>query len=471
MILSCSSDNDEIETNLIVEKLVGDKNEDKEFEQFVETDIGGADDQLETNLAEKPDIGTGENPVPDPENDLNDPQEGMSNPAEDLKEEDIQVQEYDDDPMDESSNQIEELTFTNTEILNTDVNCEEFDTHVYCISKTAPVAKKYPKWGILTGYSPEVFCSTDLPLLVCTETTKSLLAAMMEWGSYGNAEYWILGSDKASAKNLTDLNCQRRKERYQMRLFDCEWKHGPNGDHGFESYRLIGEESIRTNQPRGSAGLNGNRGWGFHYFTSSIPIGLTDYFPYIEPWQEQKLAFHEYFHAFQHSFIETEDYDKRDKLLGPVWFNEGGAEYMAHIGFKKSFDEGILSTPIKEDTTNPYDFKDAMRNKLEYAKISKREVCPNLDIGDMSYQNDCNGASYDLGTWAHILLESKTATPNILVDKFYPILEENGWEEAFNKTYGISPEEFYVEFNEFINMSTNDQITMLDKIISNYNLK
>ena len=64
---------------------------------------------------------------------------------------------------------------------------------------------------------------------------------------------------------------------------------------------------------------------------------------------------------------------------------------MAHIGFKKSFDEGILSTPIKEDTTNPYDFKEAMRNKLEYAKMSKKEVCPNLDIGDMSYQNDCNG--------------------------------------------------------------------------------
>ena len=84
-----------------------------------------------------------------------------------------------------SSNNSEELTFSNTEILNTDVKCEEFDTHVYCISKSAPVAKKYPKWGTLTGYSPEVFCSTDLPLLVCTETTKSLLAAMMEWGSYG----------------------------------------------------------------------------------------------------------------------------------------------------------------------------------------------------------------------------------------------------------------------------------------------
>ncbi len=361
------------------------------------------------------------------------------------------------------------ISFFDTEILNTDVDCDELETHVYCISKTSPVAKEYPEWGTLTGYSPEVFCSTDLPLLVCTETTKSLLAAMMEWGSYGNAEYWIIGSDKTAAKNLTDLNCQIRKERNQMRLKDCEWENGPNGDYGFESYRLIGEESIRTNQPSGSAGRNGKREWGFHLFTSSIPIGLTDFFPYIEPWQEQKLAFHEYFHAFQHSFIETKNYDKREKMLGPVWFNEGGAEYMAHIGFKKSFDNGILSTPIKKDTTNPYNFKEAMRNKLEYAKISKREVCPDLDIGDMSYQNDCNGASYDLGTWAHILLESKITNPNILVDKFYPILEENGWEEAFNKTYGISPQEFYSDFDQFINQSTDEQLKLLDKILDNYN--
>ena len=88
----------------------------------------------------------------------------------------------------------------------------------------------------------------------------------------------------------------------------------------------------------------------------------------------------------------------------------------------------------------------------------------------MSYQNDCNGASYDLGTWAHILLESKTTMPNLLVNKFYPILEENGWEEAFNKTYGISPKKFYSEFDQFINQSTDDQLKLLDKIFENYNL-
>ena len=87
----------------------------------------------------------------------------------------------------------------------------------------------------------------------------------------------------------------------------------------------------------------------------------------------------------------------------------------------------------------------------------------------MSYRNDCNGASYDLGTWAHILLESKSTTPNVLVDKFYPILEENGWEEAFSKTYGISPQEFYSEFDQFINQSTDDQLKLLDKILENYN--
>ena len=119
----------------------------------------------------------------------------------------------DNSNLNESPKGNEKLIILQNDISSTEVSCQEFDTHVYCISKTAPVAKEYPEWGRLTGYSPEVFCSTDLPLLVCTETTKSLLAAMMEWGSYGNAEYWIIGSDKTAAKNLTDLNCQRRKER------------------------------------------------------------------------------------------------------------------------------------------------------------------------------------------------------------------------------------------------------------------
>ena len=78
-------------------------------------------------------------------------------------------------PDSPGNNQSEELTLSDNKILNTDVNCEELDTHVYCISKTAPVAKKYPKWGTLTGYSPEVFCSVRVSF---TRTSVGLLSVL-----------------------------------------------------------------------------------------------------------------------------------------------------------------------------------------------------------------------------------------------------------------------------------------------------
>ena len=95
---------------------------------------------------------------------------------------------------------------------NTEVVCENMSTHIYCKSKDFPVVPKgvIPPWGEISNYSPEVFCATDLPDLVCPTITSSLIAAMIEWGSYSNVEYWILGSDKDAASKLTDLNCERR---------------------------------------------------------------------------------------------------------------------------------------------------------------------------------------------------------------------------------------------------------------------
>ena len=72
--------------------LTGVTTDDKEYQQYVDTDIGQPDEQLAGNLAEQ-------QGMPDPENDLEDPQKQMTDPADDLKKEDIQVQEYTGDPM------------------------------------------------------------------------------------------------------------------------------------------------------------------------------------------------------------------------------------------------------------------------------------------------------------------------------------------------------------------------------------
>ena len=356
------------------------------------------------------------------------------------------------------------------ELQNTEVVCENMNTHIYCKSKDSPVVPKgvIPPWGEISNYSPEVFCATDLPDLVCSTITSSLIAAMIEWGSYSNVEYWILGSDKDAASKLTDLNCERRDTTEslvysgtQMPMKYCLEKHGPSGDHGFESYRKLGEDGINQGQPMGSMGLNGERDWGIHYFTSSIPFGLTDYFPFIGGGQEQKGAFHEYFHAVQHSYIQTTDRNKRDDLLGLVWFVEGGAEYMAQVKYFDAISSGIIQ-PVNADgpDKSPYTFKEEMRNKLLGGKDSVKYNCPGSTIKDFSYQNSCNNAGYDLGTWAIAYLDNK-AGENSLIDTFYPNLDDLGWEGAFNLTYGVSSEDFYNEFEAFLELPISEQMKIL----------
>jgi hypothetical protein len=313
-------------------------------------------------------------------------------------------------------------------------------------------------WGAIIGYSPEVFCASDLSTELCGWITSALLAAAMEWGNYGPVEYWVLGIDVAAAEKLTEVNCQRRVDREQWNMNDCMRKHSPSGDHGFESYRKIGADAVAAGRPSGSAGLNGMRDWGIHYFTSSLPVGFTDYFE-VPGTEEQKTIFHEWFHAVQHAHIYTDDYDKRDELLGPVWFNEGGAEYMAQYGSRKAGLSGTLQQ-VNVQGRWPFVFEEQMEQKMTYALEKRRTACPGAPMKDITYANSCDGAGYDLGAWAHAYLASKFGH-DVLLDTFYANLEELGWEETFLKTYGMTSEAFYAEFETFLQLPITEQLAIL----------
>ena len=338
---------------------------------------------------------------------------------------------------------------------NTESNCENRKDYVYCTSSEAIVAPFTTlEWGVEKGYSPEVFCASDLQEIVCPAVTSSLLAAMIEWESYEPVEYWVLGTEKEAASKLTNINCERRENRGQMRMVDCLRKHGPEGDHGFDFYRLLGEEGVDNQRQQSSMGLNGHRDWGIHYFTSSIPFGFTDIFQPINAGGDQKGLFHEYFHGIQNSFIQTSDREKRDDLLGPVWFIEGGAEYMAQIKYKKAIDTKLLKRIYGGE---PYILRDEMENKMMSGLQNLTNTCPGSKLQDFSYQFNCNGASYDLGAWAIAYL-AHVYGEDLLLESFYPELNlnSNGWEGTFRKTYGISSEEFYVDFDKFLELQGSD---------------
>ena len=344
-------------------------------------------------------------------------------------------------------------------LMITDAICEELGAHTYCLSAEWPAPPDTPPdWGAIFDYSPEIFCAAELATELCGWVTSALLTAAMEWGNYGPMEYWILGIDKDAGAQLINTFCQRRDDRKQWPMSQCvEHQSAPDG-HGFEAYRKIGADAVASGQPSGSAGLNGDREWGIHFFTSSIPLGFTDYFE-VPGAEEQKTVFHEYFHAVQHSYIFTKDHKKRDELLGPIWFNEGGAEYMAQIASRKARTSGALED-INSSGRWSFEFRQNMENFMYSGTYNISNTCPGTSLKDLSYENNCNNAAYDLGAWAHAYLAYNFGE-SVLMEVFLPKVEQLGWEEAFIDSYGKTSDEFYSEFDQFLKLPRSEQMAIL----------
>tara|TARA_B100001250_G_scaffold43737_1_gene34402 strand:+ start:998 stop:2473 length:1476 start_codon:yes stop_codon:yes gene_type:complete len=338
---------------------------------------------------------------------------------------------------------------------HTESLCEDRKDYVYCTSSEAIVAPFTQLdwesgWGVEKGYSPEVFCASDLQETVCPAVTSSLLAAMIEWGSYEPVEYWVLGTEKEAASKLTNINCERRENRGQEGMDDCLRKHGPEGDYGFDYYRRIGEERLENGFGSSSAAHIGHDEWGFHLFASSITFGFTDLFQPIDGAVDQKIIIHEYFHAIQSSHMGLGG--KRESLKGSDWFVEGGAEYMAEIKLKKAIDTKLLK-PIYG--SKPYVLRDNMEDHMLRAIDNLSNNCPGNKLQDLNYENQCD-ILYSLGSWAMAYL-AHVYGEDLLLESFYKNLTEKpNWEVAFNDTYGISLEEFYVDFDKFLKLQGSD---------------
>jgi hypothetical protein len=314
-------------------------------------------------------------------------------------------------------------------------------------------------WGQFIEAPPEVFFAADLSDDVRNGLTDTLLVATAEWGNYGPLEYWVLGTDLKAAQDLTELFCERRLQLGQWVKSDCLSHHtATNSKHNFESYRERGADAIANERASGSMGWNGNRDWGIHFYTSSYPLGFDKRFG-SSPGGEQKTIFHEYFHAVQQAHIQTRDHGERRRLMEPTWFTEGGAEYMAQTTTRKLWASGKLTII---DNSGLSSLEQSFENKMKNGKNTIEINCPGVKLGDITNGNDCSQAAYDLGCWAIAYLLNKEGQ-TALLETFYPSLNELGWEGAFQTTFGMPSEDFYAEFDAFLEKPLADQLAILPK--------
>ncbi len=312
-------------------------------------------------------------------------------------------------------------------------------------------------WGRLVEVPPEVFFAADLSDDVRTGLTNALLAATAEWGNYGPLEYWVLGTDPEAARELFESFSDRRLRLGQWDESDHQSQRtAKDGDHGFESYRRIGADAVANEQPSGSMGWSGNRDWGIHLYLSSYPLGFDRRFG-ASPGGEQITVFHEYFHAVQQAHVRTRDHAERFELMGPMWFVEGGADYMAHTTARRLWASGHL--PLI-DNRGLGSLEQCFEEKMRNGKSALVSLGTGINLGDVTYESEGAAAGYDLGCWAIAYLLNEVGQ-EALLETFYPDLEGLGWEGAFRRTFGLSSEEFYVVFGSFLKRPLAEQLAIL----------
>ena len=325
-------------------------------------------------------------------------------------------------------------------------------------SGDAPPEDDTPGWSDNPEGPALTFFAADLPDSVRTGVDEGLAAAAAVWGRYGPLEYWVMGLDDDAAFALIDEHCAMRDAAGHHPFADCVEHHTEEGmDHNLIAYLRLGQMAVETDLPYGSMGRNGMRDWGIHLFSSSYPWGFGDVFDYVSPYDETKTVFHEYFHAVQHAHIESLNHRERDALLGPTWFVEGGAEYMATVATSKGWADGSLAM---WDGSEPTPFAQQMRWKLDGGLQNRDENCPGMSIADIDYSDPCSYAAYELGAWGIAYLHS-ISSEDRLVDVFYPRLETVGWDAAFEEAFGLTPDQFYVDFEVFLTLSRGDQMAIL----------
>ena len=138
------------------------------------------------------------------------------------------------------------------------------------------------------------------------------------------------------------------------------------------------------------------------------------------------------------------DYSERAELMviNP-WWSEGGAEYMAQLLYSQQ--SSVESDYLKE--------------RMTWKMYSKNNLYEDELISEIPYGNRANIA-YDLGAWSIAYLISLVGIDTYRVN-FYNDLNDYGWEESFIRNFDMTVEQFLLNFHNFLDLSIEEQLTII----------
>ena len=306
----------------------------------------------------------------------------------------------------------------------------------------------------------QLFVADDVPSTVMDGMKKTMDAAVELWGNFGPTELWVVGLDYEATSRLEQIYCDRRISLSSQSQSECD------RDVNFESYRLTGTTKIQEDMPGGDYCRCGRPELGFHNLVFSAQFEFMDHTFRNGDWLPNGTAdgvLHEYWHAIHFSHItnkkdgvKTKEYQwpAPTKFTGPIWVIEGSASYMAAYGMAHLTQSGKLDYIRK-----PYSMSERLGRDMDNCLISKTEN-PDLNLGKYTH-DEGKTAAYSCGAWAWAYLLNRMGNQNVLLDTFFPNLQNLEFEGAFQLTFSQSSFDFYLEFEEFLKLPIEEQVAIL----------
>ncbi|MBM46097.1 MAG: hypothetical protein CL458_07585 [Acidimicrobiaceae bacterium] len=289
-------------------------------------------------------------------------------------------------------------------------------------------------WNKELSTPASYFVTSDLDESDRKIVEDGIKAAEEYLGSYGPMRVYVIGSDEAATAAAIEDYCSW--------AYDSDLLQRCRDDQGVGIWEI--------------AHYKGSNAFAQHsHFlstpTQSFVIGNP---AQIGPADGAKVAAHEYVHIYQnaHQLYPEADLYGPD-LAWPIWLEEGSAEFLAlYLADQK----GWLS------------FRERMTQALDESH-DLREIVPNLTIADIAadrarvnaYCGLCFGTlQYATGQWATAWLVNRTSLDAVFLE-FFPQVFELGIEGAFNRVFGLSTDQFMVEFESFMNLPRSEQLQIL----------
>jgi hypothetical protein len=201
-----------------------------------------------------------------------------------------------------------------------------------------------------------------------------------------------------------------------------------------------------------------------------------------------KVSVHEFFHAHQQTLMwyfedrkqfgipislmddiasyRNSEHQHDEVFYSPTWIEEGFAEFAAHVLMQQYNPNGL----VRQNIITMFDL---LLRRIAEAK-SLNDI---VSLGDYEYETKMDLLSpernvrgqFDLGEWAAIYLwhRDESNLQGIMVDYWKNWGEEEnshpreGWRYSFEKTFGQSIEDFYVEFDEFMTKPRDEILSIL----------